>query len=130
TVGGPIELDEYAFGSGSFGGLLRQTLITYASLGNITAFRQTVTVKNGAGTVLAQTNKNYDQTTPVAAPTGTPQLVSVSGSRGNLTSIQRCTNLTNCSTYLQTTMTYDTAGQLQTVKDPLNNQTSFNYADK
>ena len=104
--------------------------LTYASLPpNITAFRQTVTVKNGAGTIIAQTNYNYDQTTPVAAPTGTPQLTSVSGSRGNLTSIQRCTNLTNCSTNLQTTMTYDTAGQLMTLKDPLNNQTSFDYTD-
>jgi len=118
SVGGPTEFDQYAFGSGSFGALLRQTLISYASLPpNITAFRQTVTVKNGAGTIIGQTNYNYDQTTPVAAPSGTPQLTGVTGSRGNLTSIQRCTNLTNCSTYVQTTMTYDTAGQLQTVKD-------------
>jgi hypothetical protein len=130
TVGVPIEFDEYAFGSGVVGGLLRQTLITYASLGNITAFRQTVTVKNGAGTIIAQTNYNYDQTTPVAAPANTAQLTAAPSSRGNLTSVQRCTNLTSCSTSLQTTMTYDTAGQLQTVKDPLNNQTSFSYADK
>lgn len=131
NVGAISEQDDYASGSGSFGGLLRQTLITYASLGNITAFRQTVTVKNGAGAVIAQTNYNYDQTTPVAAPSGTAQLTSPPGtSRGNLTSTQRCTNLTNCSAYLQTTMTYDTAGQLQTIKDPLNNQTSFTYADK
>lgn len=130
SVGMPIEFDDYPFGSGTFGGLLRQTLVTYASLPpNITAFRQTVTVKNGSGTVLAQTNYNYDQTTPVNAPTGTPQLTSVSGSRGNLTSVQRCTNLANCSTSLQTTMTYDTAGQPQTVRDPLNNQTSFSYSD-
>jgi RHS repeat-associated protein len=130
SVGGPIETDAYAFGSGTFGGLLTQTLITYASLPpNITAFKQTVTVKNSAGAIVSQTNYNYDQTTPVAAPTGTPQLASVSGSRGNLTSVQRCTNLTNCASYLQTTMTYDTAGQLQTVQDPLNNQTSFGYAD-
>lgn len=130
TAGGPIETDDYAFGSGTFGALLRQTLITYASLGNITAFRQTVTVKNGSGTVLAQTNYNYDQTTPVNAPSGTPQLTNPPGSsRGNLTSVQLCTNLTNCSTNLQTTMTYDTAGQTQTVKDPLNNQTSFSYTD-
>lgn len=130
SVGVPTEIDDYAFGAGAVGGLLRQTIITYASLGNITAFRQIVTVKNGAGTILAQTNYNYDQTTPVAAPSGTPQLTSPPGSsRGNLTSIQRCTNLTNCGSYLQTTMTYDTAGQLQTVKDPLNNQTSFSYTD-
>jgi RHS repeat-associated protein len=129
SVGVSTEMDDYAFGSGAVGGLLRQTLITYAPLVNITAFQQTVTTKNGAGTILAQTNYNYDQTTPVAAPPSTAQLTSAPGSRGNLTSIQRCTSLTSCGTYLQTTMTYDTAGQLQTVKDPLNNQASFSYAD-
>jgi RHS repeat-associated protein len=129
SFGVPTELDDYAFGSGAVGGLVRQTLITYASLGNINAFRQTVTVKNGAGTTLAQTNYNYDETTPSPAPSGTSQLTTVSGSRGNLTSTQRCTVLTSCSSFLQTTMTYDTAGQLLTAKDPAGDITSFDYTD-
>jgi RHS repeat-associated protein len=129
SVGVPTEVDDYSFGSGAVGGLLRQTLISYAPLSNITAFRQTVTVKNGAGTILAQTNYNYDETTPNPAPSGTTQLTSVSGSRGNLTSVQRCTVLTSCSSFLKTTMTYDTAGQLLSVKDPVGNTTSFDYTD-
>jgi len=110
----------------------RKTVITYASLGNITAFRQTVITKDGSNNPLAQTNYNYDETTPTAAPTGTAQLVGVSGSRGNLTSVQKCTafasgSCSNLSTVA--TMTYDTAGQVQTAKNAALNQTSFNYTD-
>ncbi len=132
SYGMPTYLHGSAFGSGTVGGLLRTTAFTYASLGNINAFRQQVTVQNGAGTTLSQTNYNYDETTPVAPPTGTPpQWTSVSGSRGNLTSVQRCTNTSSCSTnYIQTaTMNYDTAGQLQTVTDGNGNSTSFSYTD-
>ena len=129
--GAPTEFDDYAFGSNTVGAPLRKTLITYASLGSITAFRQQVTVQDGSGAIVSQTNYNYDETTPVAAPTGTPQLTSVTGSRGNLTSIQRCTNTASCSSsYIKTaTMTYDTAGQVQTIKDGNANTTSLSYAD-
>src|SRR5205807_9179761 len=101
SVGGLSEQDDYDYGSVP-GALLRKILITYASLGNITAFQQRVTVCNGSGTsssctgpsgsstgtVVAQTNYNYDETS-VAAPANqpTPQHTSVSSSRGNLTSI-------------------------------------------
>jgi RHS repeat-associated protein len=130
SVGGLTEIDAYAFGSGAPPATpTRKTLITYAPLGNITAFRQTVTVQDGSGNALAQTNYNYDETTPTAAPTGTAQLVGVSGSRGNLTSVQRCTVLPACGSFLTTTLTYDTAGQVKTVKDPALNQTSFDYTD-
>jgi RHS repeat-associated protein len=130
SAGVPTEIDAYAFGSGAPPTTpTRKTIISYASLGNITAFQQTVTVEDGNNNVLAQTNYNYDETTPVAAPTGTPQLVTPSGPRGNLTSVQNCTVLSSCSSFVKSTMTYDTAGQLQTVKDPLNNQTTFSYAD-
>lgn len=125
------EVDVYAYGSGAPPtSPLRKTLITYAALTGISAFQQTVTVQNGSGSTLAQTTYNYDETTPVAAPSGTPQLTSPPGSRGNVTSIQRCTNTSSCSTtYVKTTMTYDTAGQLQTSKDPNGNTTTFSYTD-
>src|SRR5262249_20671887 len=107
SVGGPTEIDQYTFGSGSAPSTpSTKTLITYASLTNITAFKQQIQVTTNSGTLLAQTTNNYDETTPVAAPTGTPQLVSVTGSRGNLTSVQRCTNLASCSTsFVKSTMT-------------------------
>src|SRR5439155_3583990 len=123
SVGGPTEIDQYTFGNGSAPSTpTTKTLITYASLGNITAFKQQIQVTTGSGTLLAQTTNNYDETTPVAPPTGTPpQWTNVTGSRGNLTSVQRCTNLASCNTsFVKSIMTYDTAGQIQSAKDPLN----------
>lgn len=53
----PTEQDDYDWGSGSPGPLLRKTLITYASLGNNIADKPaSITVQNGSGTTLAQTN--------------------------------------------------------------------------
>src|SRR6266850_415400 len=132
NAGVPTEVDAYAFGSGAPPSTpTRKTIITYASLGNITAFRQAVTTMDGSNSVLAQTNFNYDETTPTAAPAETAQLVSVSGSRGNLTSVQRCTATSGSCTSLLTTatMTYDTAGQVLTAKDAALNQTTFSYTD-
>ena len=131
TSGGLTESDDYSYGSSGVGGLVRKTIVTYASLVNITAFQQQVTVQNGGGSTIAQTNYNYDETAPVAAPSGTPQLSTVSGSRGNLTSVQRCTNTASCATsYIKSsTLTYDTAGQVQSVTDALSNKTILSYTD-
>jgi RHS repeat-associated protein len=93
--GMPSETDDYDYGSGAPGPLLKKTVISYASLGNINAAQQTVTVCNGlgastacngSGTVVSQTTYNYDETT-LAPTSGTPQQVAVSGRRGNLTTV-------------------------------------------
>ena len=122
--GSLIEQDDYDWGSGAPGALLKKTAITFAGLGpTIQAFRQQVTVTNGSGTTISQTNYNYDQTA-VVATSGTPQHVSVSGSRGNLTS----TNYyTQGSTYLTKTMTYFDTGNVQTVTDVNGAQTTYTY---
>jgi RHS repeat-associated protein len=86
SAGGLSEQDDYDFGPSGPGPLLRQTLITYQSLTNITAFRQSVTVKNGSGTTVAQTNYNYDQYS-LQLSSDIAQHVSVTSQRGNLTSI-------------------------------------------
>ncbi len=134
--GGLKEQDDYDYGSGSPGSLLRKTLIAYASLPpNITAFQQTVTICNGTGsssscvgpsggntgTVVAQTNYNYDETTPTAT-SGIAQHTSVSGSRGNLTSINYPVGgLTSHFTY------YDT-GSPDTSQDVNGATTTYNYS--
>jgi len=79
------ETDDYDYGSGTPGALLRKILYTYASLGNIKTFPHQVTVQNGSGTTVSQTTYNYDET-GVTTTSGTPQHISVTGSRGNLTS--------------------------------------------
>lgn len=100
---------------------LRSVTYTYASLGNITAFKQTTTVKNGAGVTIAQTTYNYDQTA-VAATTGTPNLAAVTGSRGNLTSVNYPVSSLNSSASY-----YDT-GNLNTATDINGGVTTYNYA--
>jgi RHS repeat-associated protein len=121
TYGMPTETDDYDYGSGAPGALLRKITITYASLGNITAFPQTVTTYNGGGTQIALTTFNYDETA-VTTTSGTPQHVSVSGSRGNLTSINYpVSGLAAHSTY------YDT-GTMKTTTDVNGAVTTFNYS--
>jgi RHS repeat-associated protein len=121
TVGGLTEQDDYDYGSGAPGSLLRKTLVSFASLGNITAFRQTVTVQNGAGATVASTTYNYDEVAPTAT-SGIAQHTSVSGSRGNLTSINYpVSGITSHFTY------YDT-GSIKTSQDVNGATSTFNYS--
>jgi RHS repeat-associated protein len=132
SFGLPTWIDDYDYGVASYGPLLKRTLIAYASLGNINAFKQTITICNGAGssstcngmgTVISQTTNTYDEHTPTPT-SGTPQHVAVTGSRGNLTSssqlVQGSTSLTSHFTY------YDT-GTLSTTTDANSAVTTYNY---
>lgn len=123
SYGMPSETDEYDFGSAPHGALLRQTLYTYAPLGNIHSYWNTVTVKDGIGNLSSQTTYNYDQTS-VSTTSLTPQHVGVSGSRGNMTSINF---YTSASSYLTKTMTYFDTGNLQTVTDVNGGQVTHTY---
>jgi RHS repeat-associated protein len=126
------ETDDYDYGTGAPGALIKKVLITYASLGNINAFQQQVTVCNGSGsasacngtgTVVSQTSYNYDETTPTAS-SGTPQHVAVTGSRGNLTSVTYPTG-----TDSQSKNTYFDTGVLQTSTDSNGAVTTYNFPD-
>lgn len=123
SVGGLTEQDDYDYGSGGPGGLLRQILITFASLGNITAFRQQVTIKSGSGTIVSQTNYNYDENTPGSTSDwGITQHASVTGSRGNLTSINYPVS------GLGTHFTYYDTGVLSASQDVNTATTTFRYS--
>jgi RHS repeat-associated protein len=136
SFGNLKEQDDYDYGPGAPGPLLKKSLVSYASLGNITAFRQTVTICNGTGsssscagpsggntgTVVAQTNYNYDEPNTLTTTSGIAQHTSVSGSRGNLTSINYpVASLTSHFTY------YDT-GSPNTSQDVNGATTTFNYS--
>jgi len=123
STGSLIEQDDYDYGPGTYGALLKKTAITMASLGSITKFRQTVTVTDGSGATVSKTNYNYDETA-IVATSGTPQHTSVSGARGNLTSINYYTSPTS---YLTKRMTYFDTGNVQTVTDVNNAQTTYTY---
>src|SRR6185437_11484425 len=119
------EQDDYDYGSGSPGSTpIRKMLISYASLGNnIVNAPSQVTIENGSGTIVAQTTVTYDGGS-VVATSGTPQHLSVSGSRGNATSVsflvQGTTSLTRNFTYFDT-------GTVQTATDVNGAQTTFTY---
>jgi RHS repeat-associated protein len=124
TTGSLTEQDDYDYGVGTVGALLKKTAISYASLTNIAGFPQQITVTNGSGTVVSQTSYNYGDA--VTATSGTPQHTTPSGSRGNALSVNR---YTQGSTYLTQTMTYFDTGNVNTAADVNGATTTFNYSN-
>jgi RHS repeat-associated protein len=130
------EKDEYAYGSGAPGSIVRKTLTTYASLTNAIVNRPaTITVEDGSGNVKAQTTYCYDEATPsgtttcaaTGAPTatsGTPQHVAITGSRGNLTTIA---SAVSTSTTLGRTFTYYDTGNVLVATDVNGAATTYTY---
>jgi RHS repeat-associated protein len=120
------EKDEYAYGSGAPGSLVRKTLTTYASLGNGIYNRPaTITVQDGSANIKSQTSYTYDQGT-VTATSGTPQHFSVSGSRGNATTVSY---LVQGSTSLSKTYTYYDTGKINTATDVNGAATTYTYGN-
>jgi YD repeat-containing protein len=118
------EIDDYDYASGPPFTLRRKTLTSYASLGNNIVDRPyQVTVQDGSGNTKAQTTYTYDQGT-VTATSGTPQHVSVSGSRGNVTTVSQ---LVQTGSSLTKTFTYFDTGNVQTATDVNNAQASYSY---
>lgn len=140
------EIDNYDFGNGSPGALLRKKLISYASFGNnpwnepshIVDRPSQVEIEDGSGNVCSQTLYDYDQQ-DTQSTSGISQHDDTNYSssfnvRGNLTEVQRWDNNT-CSTspggnYLNTTITYDDTGQPLILTNPRGYQTSLGYADQ
>ncbi len=127
SFGSIADTEDYDYrndGVAGIGPLVRKTVITFATLGNIKAFRQIVTVQDGGGNTISHTTYSYDETAVVAPPNQpTPQHVSVAGARGNLTSISYpAGGLTSHLTY------YDT-GNIQTSQDVngSGSTTTYNY---
>jgi RHS repeat-associated protein len=127
NIGFLTETDEYDYGNGAPGALLRQTLTTYWTPNGILWGRPlTVTVKDGGGNVKAQTTYQYDQYS-VASTSGTPQHVAPpdpSGHRGNLTNVS---SLVQGSATLNSLVQYFDTGNPQTAYDVNGAQTSFTY---
>ena len=137
SFGMPTETDDYDYASGAPGPLLRQTLITYASLGsNLNAFAQTVTVTDGSGNIKSRQDTNYDQYSSFTGSnciTGAPQHDD-SGhgcsftARANATSVTTYTNPSAPSGGITQTFTYDSLGNVRSTQDALNNTTTLAYS--
>jgi RHS repeat-associated protein len=109
------EVDDYDYGTGAVGALIRKTITAYASLGNSIVDRpSSVTIEDSGSVIKAYTGYGYDETA-VATPSGTtPQWISVTGSRGNLTSVNAQANGT---VNLYRKYTYYNTGMLTTSTD-------------
>ncbi len=80
------EEDDYGFGAGAPGSLLRKKLITIQTVGVYQAF-QKAQIQDGSGNIMGQTAMTFDQG-GVTATTGTPQHTNPTVGRGNPTEIQ------------------------------------------
>jgi RHS repeat-associated protein len=126
------EVDEYDYGTGAVGPLLRKTVTNYTGgLGNGIVDRpSSVVIYDANDNEKANTSYGYDTGTPTAT-TGTPQHISVSGSRGLLTSV---TAKTNGTINLYRKYTYYDTGTLSTSTDVSTSsatngpQTTYNYS--
>jgi len=113
ALGQRSELDVYDYGPAAVGPILRKTVLTYANFG-FASRRSILSVRDANNTIKASTTFYYDQTA-VSAPTGTtPQHISVTGGRGNMTEIA---TLANGSVTLYRKFTYYDTGMLKTSTD-------------
>lgn len=125
------EVDEYDYGSGAVGPLIRKTITQYnTSLGNGIVDRpSSVTIEDSGNHIKASTSYGYDAGTPTQ--TSSPQHVSITGSRGLLTSVVAQANgtisLYRAYTYYDTG-TLSTSTDVSTTSSPTGATTTYNYS--
>jgi YD repeat-containing protein len=125
SLGLVTESDQYGFASGAPGPLLRKTLITYNTslTNNILDHPSSVVIQDG-GNLVGQKTYTYDEG-QLSQNTGTPpQHVSVSGSRGNLTSLSTFYSATGS---LTSHYSYYNTGTVNVATNVNGAQTTYNY---
>jgi RHS repeat-associated protein len=121
--GDVTEKDEYGYGVGTPGSIVRKTVTLYASLGNgIVNLPSSIIVTDGSNNVKSQTSYTYD-VGGVTATAGTPQHVAISGSRGNATTISYLVG----STSLSKSFTYYDTGTVSVATDVNGATTTYTY---
>jgi RHS repeat-associated protein len=133
SFGQLTEKDEYDLATATPYPLLRQTLITFANLGgNLNAFRQTVTAKDGAGAIKFRQDTTYDQTA-LTCVTGAPNHDDAGfpcgfTSRGNATTVTNYTDPVTPSGALNKTFTFDSVGNMRTAQLNCCQQKTWSYS--
>ncbi len=136
SFGNITESDDYDFSSGT-APLLRQTLTTYATPGGyLHAFPQTVTVKDGSGSIQSRTDTSYDQYSSFTGGnciTGAPNHNDAAYGcsfigRANPTAITTYTNPSVPSGAITKNFTYDSLGNLRTAQLNCCQLKTFNYS--
>lgn len=123
---------EYDWGSGGPGALLRETDTTYKwqssscyMTSNVLDLSDTVIVKDGSGNEISRTTNAYDGNTLVPSGVSVQKQAAPTGCPGNLSAVQRHLNTTN--TNIQSSMTVYDTGMVRAVTDPNGNQTTYDY---
>jgi RHS repeat-associated protein len=119
------EEDDYGYGAGAPGSLLRKKLITIQTVGTYQAI-QTAKIQDGSGNLWAETTMTFDEPPSPVATSGTPQHQNPTVGRGNPTTIHY---YINSSTSLIKKLTYFDTGNVQNITDVNNATTTYTYAD-
>src|ERR1051326_5914756 len=140
TWGNPTEVDDYDWGAGAAGALLRKTTTTYLHQSNSTYQTANIADKptsahtyDGSGNLVAQSVTFYDDSGAyMMADLGNPTNHDSSYStsylvRGNATRVEHWLNANN--SWLTTNNAYDDLGNLRQSTDPGGHTTSFNHND-
>ncbi len=121
--GAPGTISEWNSYSGSLPATAnRTTSISYAGFTHPTS----IVVEDSSGHTVAETNITYDGGSLTSVTGTSNHNDSYSGTRFNATSVAKWISGT---TFLTTTMAYDTTGQLRSTTDPDGNTTSMSYTD-
>jgi len=145
------EADDYDYGAGSVGSLIRKRIANYTGwFGTNLVPPQVSSIieENAAGTTIAQTNFLYDGyalATTTTSPSGSSVALtgmanhddanygSTMTTRANLTSIdKKCltTGTTGCASDAVTLFTYDITGQPASMVDGNNHKTLYSFLDQ
>jgi RHS repeat-associated protein len=129
------EKDDYDYGSGAPGALLRKTLITYANLGTyLQVFPQTVTIKDGNGNIKYRKDMTYDQYSGgLTCVTGAPEHDDTNygcsfTSRANVTSVTNYTDPVTPGGAITKNFTYDSLGNVRTAQLNCCQLKTWNYS--
>jgi RHS repeat-associated protein len=136
--GNITDVREYDFGSSAPGALLRETVTTYATLGNHILNRPSQTlVKDGGGNIVARTDFAYDQYASVPLKPLTPAATqhddlnystSPTAARGNLTTKTVYANAAAGTGAIVSTYAYDIAGNKVSAQDGCCTQATAAYS--
>jgi RHS repeat-associated protein len=125
--GDMVGKEEYAYGAGAPGALVRYTDIVYGTLGLIVDKPTLIAVEDGLENYKSQTSYIYDGV-GVTTTSGTPQHVGVSGARGNLTNAYYTVKFNTGGYALNKTYTYFDTGNINTATDVNSAVMTYNYS--
>jgi RHS repeat-associated protein len=133
TNGNLTDRQEFDFGAGAPGALLRRTLISIAAPGsNIVNKPSQIIVQDVTGATVSRTDFKYDEGTVTdygSNPAGhDPAYTSAVTARGNLTSVIRYPTPAAGTGGITTKLTYDDTGNVLTSQQGTGPQTTFNFS--